>query len=105
MIANIAAAESRVRDAGHLRSFRHAVRDFITTLSGVTDGPAASLDAEGLRALQTAGEDVIDLIEERIDDIASVGDAQELAAGIYEIRRLLEETARWRHHYELARHV
>lgn len=98
-------AASRVRDAEHPRAFKHAVRDFVQALSLVPDEVAGSVPADGQRVLQSMGQDVIDLIEERVADTPSASDAQELVSSVYEIRRLLEEVHRWRQHYAIARHV
>lgn len=105
IVADAAQAAFRVRDAGHLKTFRHAVDDFVHVLALVPDESAGSVSADGVRALQTLGEDVIERIEERVTDIGSASDAQELVSDVYEIRRLLEEAGRWRQHYAIARHV
>lgn len=105
IVADAAQAAFRVRDAGHLKGFRRAVDDFVRVLASVPDERAGSVSADGARALQTLGEDVIDRIEERIADIDHAADAQELAGDVYEIRRLLEAANTWRQHYAIARHV
>jgi hypothetical protein len=105
LVADAAQAAFRVRDAGHLRTFRHAVNDFVRVLASVPDEKTGAVSAEGVRALQTLSEDVIERIEERVPDIRGVSDAQELVSDVYEIRRLLEEAGRWRQHYAIARHV
>jgi hypothetical protein len=92
-------AAGEVRDAAHLRRFKHAVDDFVSVLSTAPDEKAGALSSRNVRTLQQVGEDVIDLIEERVPDVGSAADAQELVSDVYEIRRLLEETARWRQHY------
>ena len=105
IVADAAQAAFRVRDAGHLRRFRRAVDDFVHVLATVPDERAGAVSAEGVRALETLGEDVIERIEERVSDMAQTGDAQDLVSDVYEIRRLLEEAGRWRRHYAIARHV
>jgi|KBSMisStaDraftv2_1062788.scaffolds.fasta_scaffold234624_3 hypothetical protein len=105
IVADAAKAAGRVRDAGQLRTFRHAVDGFVHVLASVPDESAGAVSAEGVRTLETLGQDVIDRIEERVDDISSAGDAQELVSDVYEIRRLLEAAGRWRQHYAIARHV
>ena len=99
VVAAAVEAAGEVRDASQLRRFRHAVDDFVAVLSTAPDEKAGALSSGNVRTLQQIGEDVIDLIEERVPDIASASDAQELVSDVYEIRRLLEETARWRQHY------
>jgi len=105
IVADAAQAAFRVRDAGHLRTFRRAVDDFVRVLASVPDESAGAVSAEGLRTLETLGQDVIDRIEERVADIGTAADAQELVSDVYEIRRVLEEAGRWRQHYAIARHV
>jgi hypothetical protein len=105
IVADAAKAAFRVRDAGHLRRFRHAVNDFVEVLAMVPDEATGAVSNEGVHTLETLGQDVIDRIEERVADIASAGDAQELVSDVYEIRRLLEEAQRWRQHYAIARQV
>jgi len=104
-VSDVARAAGRVRDAQHLSRFKHAVREFMRVLGEAPDEPGATT-AEDLRSLQLIAEDVIDLIEERVADIEKAGEARELVAAVYEIRRLLEEAVRWQHHYHtLARPV
>lgn len=105
LVAAAIDAAGRVRDAEHLRPFKHAVGDFVQLLGAVPDEPAGTVSSDEARVLQSLGQDVIDHIEERIPDIASATDAQMLASSVYEIRRLLEEVTRWRRHYTIARHV
>ena len=94
----------RVRDAGHLRPFRHAVSDFVRVLGAVPDESADTVSNDDVRVLMGLGEDVIDRIETRVADIPSAADAQTLVSAVYEIRRLLEEVSQWRRHYAIARH-
>ena len=103
VVAAVVEAAGEVRDAGRLRRFKHAVDDFVTVLSTVPDEKAGALSSGHVRTLQQIGEDVIDLIEERVPDVASASDAQELVSDVYEIRRLLEQTTRWRQHYHTER--
>ena len=105
VVAGAIDAAARVRDAGHLRAFKHAVNDFVGLLATVPDESAGSATTGGVRALQSLAEDVIDRIEERVVDIPHASDAQELVSSVYEIRRLLEEVSRWQQHYAIARHV
>jgi len=105
LVADASRAAFSVRDAGPLRRFRRAVEDFVNVLAAVPDEGAGALSVDGVQALQTLGEDVIDRIEERVADIDKASDAQTLVAAIYEIRRLLEEATLWRQHYAIARHV
>jgi len=105
LVADASRAAFSVRDARHLRSFRRAVADFVDLLATVPDERAGALTADGVRALQTLGEDVIDRIEERVADIDKASDAQELVAAVYEIRRLLEQATMWQQHYAIARPV
>jgi hypothetical protein len=105
LIDDAVRAVSRLRDARHIGSFRHAVREFVKALASVPDEQAGALSEAGIQALQSLGEDVIDLIEERVSDIPHASDAQELVGAVYEIRRLLEEASRWRQHYAYARPV
>jgi len=105
IVADAAAAAGLVRDAAHLRAFKHAVNEFVRVLGSVPDEGAGAVSSDGARALQSLGEDVIDYIEERAAGTVSATDAQTLVSSIYEIRRLLEEVSRWRQHYAIARHV
>jgi len=105
LVAGAVEAAGRVRDAGHFRAFKHAVSDFIRALGSVPDEGPGQISGEGGQVLQSLGDDVIDLIEQRITDTANAADAQKLAGSVYEIRRLLEEVNRWRQHYTVARHV
>jgi len=105
IVADAAQAAFRVRDAAHPRAFRHAVDGFVQVLATVPDESAGAVSADGIRTLQTLGQDVIDRIEERVAGMGKSGDAQELVGDVYEIRRLLEEAGRWRQHYAIARHV
>jgi len=105
LVADAAQAASRARGAEHLRTFRHAVTEFVRVLASVPDESAGAISAEGLRTLQVLGEDMIDCIEERVTDIGGTPDAQELVSDVYEIRRLLEQANRWRQHYAIARSV
>ena len=103
LVADVVAAAARVRDADHLKAFRHAVTEFVTVLASVPDERAGSVTAADERLLESLGQDVIDRIEERVADISRAADAQELVSDVYEIRRLLEVAVRWRQHYAIAR--
>jgi hypothetical protein len=96
----------RVRDAGRLRPFKHAVSEFIRVLGAVPDEDPGILSDDRTRVLQSLGQDVIDCIEDRVPGTASVADAQTLVGSVYEVRRLLEEVSgvRRRHH-AIARHL
>ncbi len=100
-----AEAASRVRDAAHLRGFKHAVRDFIRIVAAMPDETSEVVSKDAWRGVQSLGEDVIDRIEERVADIPGAADAQELVSAVYEIRRQLEEVGRARQHYAIVRHV
>jgi hypothetical protein len=104
IVAQAVEAAARVRDAGHARTFRHAVAGFIRVIGSVPDEGVGAISAEGERTLLSLGQDVIERIEERVAD-APGGDARELVSAVYEIRRLLEEADRFMHHYAIARPV
>jgi len=103
VIAEAIEAAGRVRDAGGLRAFKHAVNDFIGVLGRVPDEPARAVSSVDASMLQALCDQSIDAIEERVADMGSVPDAQSLVGAVYEIRRLLEEVSRFRHHYGTAR--
>ena len=105
IVAQAVDAAARARDARHLRAFKHAVSDFIRAIGSVPDEGAGTVSPDNGRMLQSLGQDVIDLIEERVADAESGGDAQALVSAVYEIRRLLEEVNRFRQHYATARPV
>jgi len=87
-----------IRDTHRRHHFSASVRDFVRLLSTVTDYPVTDFSADGIGALKTLAEDVIEHIEVWLSTNASPAD-QQLASAVYEIRRLLEEIDRWRHHY------
>ncbi len=98
-------AAARVRDAQSLRSFKHAVNEFVRVLSEVPDDHGGAASGSDVRTMQALGQDVIEYIEERVADIPSAAEAQTLVSDVYEIRRLLEEVSRARQHYAIMRHV
>jgi hypothetical protein len=89
-----------IRDAHRRRPFETAVHDFVRLLATIPDYPAKDFSGDTLRDLKTLAEDVIANIENRLSANAdSSADQQQLASGVYEIRRLLEEINLWRRHY------
>ena len=105
IVADAVDAVAQVRDARHLRAFKHAVAAFTRAVGSVPDEGAEAVTSDQGRMLQLLGQDVIDLIEERVADALHGGDAQALVSAVYEIRRLLEEVHRFRLHYAIARPV
>ena len=98
-IANIIDAVTHVRDAGAHHSFEHAVNQFAQLLGRVPDTEPADVSVEAIGLLQTFSEEVIECIEARVERAAVCGPHEQmLISRLYEIRRLLEEIHRWRHH-------
>ena len=96
-------AASLVKDARTPRAFTHAVGEFIRVVGAVPDEYGPTLSAGAARTIQSLGDDVIDRIEERVSSADGSAQAQSLVSAVYEIRRLLEEVNRTRHHYTVAR--
>ena len=105
LVTQAVEAGGRVRDAGSSRAFKHAVNDFVRVLGLVPDEGAGALSSDDGHLLQSIGDHVIETIEERVAGALDRGDRQLLVESVYEIRRLLEEVNRFRHHYAIARHV
>jgi hypothetical protein len=82
------------------RAFRNVAQEFVDLLARVPDHPASEFSGVEIEQLSTTAEHVIAAIERRLDDADDQAPlSQQLAEMIYEIRRNLEEIARWRRHY------
>ena len=82
------------------KTFQKLTREFVSALAQVPDWPAADFTPVEIEQLSTTADDVIAMIEQRIEagaDRPAV--QQDLAATIYDIRRNLEEISRWRRHF------
>ena len=100
VLATAANLTETIRNAHRRHHFETAVRDFVRLLATVPDYPAKDFSVDTVGSLKTLSEDVITNIETRISANADPGaDQQQLASGVYEIRRLLEEIQHWRRHY------
>jgi hypothetical protein len=82
------------------RTFEAAVERFAQTLAVIPDYPAAEMSDEGFTSVIALAEQVIAKIEHRLDanDLNDSG-RQRVTESVYDIRRGLEEAARWRRHY------
>jgi hypothetical protein len=93
-----AAAEGLSSASG--RSFLKLLREFVGALAHVPDFPSAEFTPLEIEQLSATAEGVIEAIERRIEHGNDrVTTQRELAESVYEIRRELEEIARWRRHY------
>jgi hypothetical protein len=82
---------------GAVRHFRHV----LSAMPEESLGPVSAGDVDRLQAL---GDAVIDHIERQLPR-AHTFQARTLAAAVYQIRSLLEETGRCRIHYSAVRHL
>jgi hypothetical protein len=87
-----------VRTATRARPFEAAVEAFVERLAMIPDYPASDASDRACDSINALSEQVIALIETRLEACASA-ESEPLAAAIYEIRRLLEEIFTWRRHY------
>jgi hypothetical protein len=88
-------AANRVSCADNGRDFREAVRHFRHVFGAMPDESLGPVSTEDVRQLRRLANEVIEHIEEYLPQ-ASMIDARNLVDGIYQIRGLLEETARYR---------
>jgi hypothetical protein len=88
-------AANRVGCADNGRDFREAVRHFRHVLSAMPDESLGPVSPDDVRQLNRLADEVIEHIEEYLPQ-ANIVDARSLVDGIYQIRGLLEETARYR---------
>jgi hypothetical protein len=103
-LANIIDAVSDVRDAVGRHPFEHAVSRFAQVLGCVPDTEPADVSVDEIGLLQTFSEEVIECIEVRVARATVCGPHEQmLISRLYEVRRLLEEIHRWRHHFATRR--
>jgi hypothetical protein len=88
-------AANRVSCADNGRDFREAVRHFRHVLGAMPDESLGPVSSDDVRHLHRLADEVIEHIEEYLPQ-ANIVDARTLVDGIYQIRGLLEETARYR---------
>ncbi|HUK35585.1 MAG TPA: hypothetical protein VLV86_16825 [Vicinamibacterales bacterium] len=86
-------AANRVCCADNGRDFREAVRHFRHVLSAMPDESLGPVTADDVHRLHELSDEVIEHIEEFLPQVNML-DARNLVDDIYQIRRLLEETAR-----------
>jgi predicted xylose isomerase-like sugar epimerase len=95
VIAIAVDAAQRVHAADNGRDFREAVRHFRHVLSTLPEESLAEVTPEGAHQLQQLGDEVIECIEVNVPQ-ETMFEARGLVDAIYQIRALLEETARCR---------
>ena len=88
-------AASRVCCADNGRDFRAAVRHFRHVLSAMPDESLGPVSPDDVRRLHQLADEVIEHIEEFLPQVNML-DARTLVDDIYQIRALLEETARYK---------
>jgi hypothetical protein len=88
-------AAHRVSCADNGRDFREAVRHFRHVLSAMPDESLGPVSPDDVRQLHRLADEVIEHIEEFLPQ-TNMMDARNLVDAIYQIRALLEETARYR---------
>ena len=103
-IAVAAEAANRVLAADHGRALLHAVRHFRHVLSAMPDESLGPVSPAGVHRLEALCDDVVEHIEECLRG-ASMLEARQLVDAIYQIRALLEETARAPLHDATVRHA
>jgi chorismate mutase len=82
------------------RAYLKQLRDFVAALSRIPDYPAGTFSSVEIAQVSSTCERVITQIEQRIeagDDPSGV--KQQLAEAIYDVRREMEEVARWGRHF------
>jgi hypothetical protein len=88
-------AANRVSLADNGRDFREAVRHFRHVLSAMPDESLGPVSPDDVRRLHRLADEVIEHIEQYLPQ-TNMLDARNLVDAIYQIRGLLEETARYR---------
>ncbi len=77
------------------RRLQDAVRHFRHVLSAMPDQTLGPVSADDVARLQQLGDAVIEHVESCVSD-ADIDDARRLVDAVYQIRALLERTARFR---------
>ena len=91
-------AANRVQTSKRRGTLLNAVRHFRHVLSAVRDESLGPVTSDDVRRLQQLCDDVVEHIEVCLPD-GTTPEARRLVDAIYEIRALLEDTARGRFHY------
>ena len=92
-------ATSSLSETSGRRGFLRGIREFIEALATISDYSLTAFPKEDRDYLGVVAERVILAIERRIESQRDSSAVQiELAAAVYDIRRLLEEAARWWNH-------
>lgn len=82
------------------RAFVSGVERFVAHLSAIPDNRITEMTESTLATASREADRIVECIEQRI---ASGGDSdaikQQLASGVYDVRRTMEECERWFRHY------
>ena len=80
----------------HHRAFTHMLAHFVTAIGELPDSAPQDFTTESMVRLRELADEAVDAVERRIDSGGdNVGDQQQLAGTIYEIRRRMEMVERW----------
>jgi hypothetical protein len=89
----------KIQQATGGRTMDGAVREFVHTLTLIPDCAPSEISSDQIEVLRGLAESVIEQIEARLAQGSRPQVEQDLAAGVYAIRRALEEIDRWQRHY------
>jgi hypothetical protein len=103
-IAVAAEAANHVLAVDRGRALLDAVRHFRHVLSAMPDESLGPVSPAGVHRLEALCDDVVEHIEECLRG-ASMLEGRKLIDAVYQIRALLEETARNPLHYSTVRHA
>jgi hypothetical protein len=99
IIAQALEASRPILEAARARTVDGATHQFVQILNLVPDYPPSTLTVDEIQVLRSLAETVIEQIEARLVRSDRSQLDQDLAAGVYAIRRALEEIDRWQRHY------
>jgi CO/xanthine dehydrogenase FAD-binding subunit len=102
-IAEIDTTVQNLRIEQHHRGFTHTLAHLVTAIGELPDSPAEDFTTELMVRLRELADEAVDAVERRIESGGdNVGDQQQLAGTIYEIRRRMEVVELWFRHRESA---